>query len=420
MTVNTDSSDNTVAYFYFADPGGFGDSVNIPDASRSGEVAVLLNDSGKYTYKEDPTCKDPNGWGSIGPYSAQLAYDPTDPICGYTAHWSGDLEPKEQGGGGEGAGVPSFTLDVGGEGSLSLKIKPSPVQPICISDSKTLQGELKERSGDPISQPVQWWVNGNGATTSSSFTVPDDFPSDLKPVEPGQYGITATFAFADNGGEVMATEAIKLVRVQSLTATDASDTDNDATTVYDGDTQTLYVPYTEDDRGNSTTSVNLSAVPNPGTWPDGKPVWTLIEHPEGSAPLPDSPGADFTYTATKPGTYKLKAECGNTLTLTISVLKMYAMRVEAENPTEGTVIYKLSGGVLPFAVFTAPGDIRVKQTEIQEGTFSFSFDQTKLVFGNYDILLETSIGNIKIVAQVNRQSHYEDEVAFGKVFDNNS
>jgi len=119
-----------------------------------------------------------------------------------------------------------------------------------------------------------------------------------------------------------------------LKAEDNSDSGNSAETTEPTDPKTLYIPYTEDDSGYSTTEITLTAAPEPdGEFPEEYPAWTL-DKPSGSDSLPEGPGKEFTYTAQEPGEYKFTAKCGNELTVEVVAVEV---DLDVDSDNDGTV-----------------------------------------------------------------------------------
>ena len=110
------------------------------------------------------------------------------------------------------------------------------------------------------------------------------------------------------------------------------------TTIIGQQPEELIVPYTEDSQGSPQTLLVLKAEPSSRPWPGGKPLWKLVA-PEGAEPLPVSPGERFTYLATKPGEYIFTAECGNTLSVIVWVVKvdLEIYKPKVIDPDEGLI-----------------------------------------------------------------------------------
>ena len=91
----------------------------------------------------------------------------------------------------------------------------------------------------------------------------------------------------------------------------------------------LFVPYEEDDEGESITSINIRAVPEPDKgFPEEYPDWTLLKKSEKGKKsklkvidkMKDFDGtaeSETPYLFTEPGAYVLRAECGNVMEMDV-------------------------------------------------------------------------------------------------------
>ena len=174
-------------------------------------------------------------------------------------------------------------------------------------------------------------------------------------------------------GSADATMDMKVVEMASLKAEDNSGSGNSAETTEPTDPKTLYIPYTEDDSGYSTTDITITAAPEPdGDFPEEYPEWGL-NGPSGAAGLPDNPGKEFTYTIDAPGSYKFTAKCGNELTVEVIVFKIQ-MDVKRIENTDGSRKYVAATLDDPWFMFSE-ADREVK--------IGFSVTPSESVEGEY-------------------------------------
>ncbi|OVE74216.1 hypothetical protein BVX94_01105 [bacterium B17] len=93
---------------------------------------------------------------------------------------------------------------------------------------------------------------------------------------------------------------------------------------FEGFEAELFVEYSEDEEGDSTTTIEFKVTPTPNVaWPEGYPLWRAIL-PDGSTDnLSDQDGkSSFTYTPEATGKYVFQVYCGNLLTVTVYVLDL--------------------------------------------------------------------------------------------------
>ena len=200
-------------------------------------------------------------------------------------------------------------------------ISPDPPPAICVGETQDFYGSYNSSVETFLSWTGTDDKSGEGGDVTWSWDKPGDKTIELKAEH--EAGCSATCSVAQS-----------VVEVGSLKAEDNSDSGNSAETTTPSNPQTLYIPYTEDDSGYSTTEITLTAAPEPdGEFPEEYPAWTL-DKPSGSDSLPEGPGKEFTYTAQEPGEYKFTAKCGNELTVEVVAVEV---DLDVDSDNDGTV-----------------------------------------------------------------------------------
>lgn len=227
LVVQPDTSANRVDSFYWAEPGSEHGNADIPDPSDDGHVTVQLTNSTCWDYRRDPDFEG-SGWDSIGPYSALLQYDASNPVCAYAGGWGGPLK-YTCGGGGGGGDDQEFTLEVEGEatGNLAIQKQGAPAEGgpfvVCVDGHLVVESAY---AGTTTTVPSIWTVNGQADArddgidppeTFETFHIPDDFPDDFldadgKPI-PYTYNLKATYKCPASSTTLTATTTVTVFRV---------------------------------------------------------------------------------------------------------------------------------------------------------------------------------------------------------------
>ncbi len=222
-------SGNDITYDYFAEPGAFSESQDVPDPTSDSTIDVGLHSSDCWTYAEEPWHYG-TGWFGSG-YYYWFSYDASNPVCAYSGSWGGKLEYTCEGGGG--GQEPYFSLSAGGEGAYELKIIPDPDRdpPVLgVDESLELEANVVDSSSSN-QQPVaaDWTVNSNDLGNSETITLLDDMPASAQ--GPGTYTATAEYD-CPQGSEVLSDTLsdIRFARVDLDV-----DSNNDGTIEVDND-----------------------------------------------------------------------------------------------------------------------------------------------------------------------------------------
>jgi hypothetical protein len=159
--------------------------------------------------------------------------------------------------------------------------------------------------------------------------------------------------------------AVKMVDIVKVTAKSVSDPSRtaDATDAAPGE---LYMPFLTDAEGNSVTTASVFAlssclVAGVSQWPSGRPLWSLTA--AGGSPGVDLGGWDGTkgglYTFPSPGVYAFRAECGNTVLMTVNVVKVDIVgHLPAALPGEGATPVSEADEDTPLNLMAAVNDNR--------------------------------------------------------------
>lgn len=302
-----------------------------------------------------------NGWVPSGENSYLLTYDPNQPEeVYYTGKFEGDL--VRVGGGGNG-GSNGNTGETSKEqhfwATAELKSELKVAIGDIYNDSQTFKDTLTFRVGTDLSRvkayfagtmnqkgdlvtdasACSWSINGQPAgsgTSLSKATFPSAYKDTAGNIKAGAYNVQLDYKDPNTNVTSIVNKTLNLVGVKSLTVARGDAPDNTVTASTEGDiitvatTQaedaipTLYIPYTEDEAGDTTTSINLSAISSPlGVWPDDKPDFTLLDADGNTvdelAGLDGQDAPTDACTLPAPGTYTIKSECGNELVVKISV-----------------------------------------------------------------------------------------------------
>ncbi|MDT8389224.1 MAG: hypothetical protein RRC34_01790 [Lentisphaeria bacterium] len=343
-------------------PGGNTVEIGLPDPEKVCQINLTLIPAAGWRIVSSKLDSG-QGWVPTAGNSYRLTYDPQHDVAYYTGHFSGTLAPtggSGNGGGGGGVNLKDFSATAELKAELKVTIGDSD------SGSQTFKDQLTFRVGTDLSRvkayfvgimnqkgdlvtdasACSWSINGqpagNGASLSNT-----NFPSAYKDtngnIKAGAYNVQLDYKDANTNVTSIATKKLNLVGVKSLAVARGDAPDNTVTTSIDEEITvatmqseeaipTLYIPYTEDEAGDSTTTINLSAISYPlGVWPDDKPDWTLLDA-EGNtvdelAGLDGQQAPTDTCTLPAPGTYTIKAECGNELAVKIIASSVKILQV---------------------------------------------------------------------------------------------
>ena len=250
-------------------------TIIVPDGIQASEHYIELKpiDKSKYSIRESRLKENfDSGWSKSSEILYKLNYDPMTPVSGYYAvKITGELKFKNTGGEVDG-GEKDRTFDASAnvEVNTELKIGDSGYQdgkPWDANFTYSVEADLTnikayvvdgtEHTVVPDGSACQWKVNdvdaGRG-TSLSAADFPSDFKDDNDVPEPGSYNVKAIYPDTSEVDQPLSvSETIKLVEVDSLRVEDGSDSGNYAETTEPDDPKTIYVPYTVDENGESTT-----------------------------------------------------------------------------------------------------------------------------------------------------------------------
>lgn len=343
-----DEDDQTIIHPHIINPG-YNETTrgDLPDKEKEWHIEAQLDHS-------SGMLRNPNVSGDLlGNFSTgslsvfEKEYTPGVSTTGYSGHFYGDIVPDSAGGSGGPSGPPpNHRFDAYAKGGIdSFTVTPEEaIVPVPAGSTETTTFTAGTNA--------KWtWRQTMPGSSSAEDTSGSNATYDAYCTHAGSYTLQAE---KHDDDKITALAEYIPTGVQRLSAVEDGNPDNYAETVWptsttpitagdqpdDIETGVLYVPYTEDENGQSTTSVTLRATPYPTSeFPDDEniPDWTLLDA-DGNViddlADPEDPGTNDYYpdfdgqakpTAffmpPSPGKYALRTECGNKLEMQIVAIQ---------------------------------------------------------------------------------------------------
>ncbi len=301
---------------------------NLQDPNQRHQVNVDITAIPGYTLS-GVSCHSAGWSGSAGHYS--WVYEPEYSSTGYSGYFDGDVVPESTGGGGEGP-PPDYHFDAYVHGGLdSFIVTPQGNNLVPVGESK----EYTAKENGSAAESNWTWKTPDMPSGSTFTPSPPTGKTSVTAYcpEAGPYEIQAALA-SDQSGKTTACANYIPTGVQRLYAKQTNNASNweeveQSLPIQGGTTNSevpvLYVPYTEDENGQSTTSVTLKAFAYPTSdFPEDStiPDWSAEIDGQTYPQLSWDGQEEVTALQMEPGQHTISVECGNKLTVDIIVLKV--------------------------------------------------------------------------------------------------
>jgi hypothetical protein len=310
---------NTISHSHNVGPG-YSDTTteNIPDKNQNWSIEVDISWSGGTLQNE----------GFTGDFSGSFSggfsklYTAGDSTTGYYGHFYGEIIPESMGGGGEGP-PPDYRFDAYAKGGVdSFTVTPDQARipvPASSTDSTTFTATTN----------AKWiWAQTMPGSFSANDTSGSNDTYDAYCTHAGSYTLQAE----KHDDKITALATYIPTGVQRLYAKQTNNASNweevEQTLPIQGGTTNsevpvLCVPYTEDENGQSTTSVTLKAFAYPTSdFPEDStiPDWSTEIDEQTYPQLAWDGQEEVTALQMEPGTHTISVECGNALKVEVIVI----------------------------------------------------------------------------------------------------